>query len=94
MAADGKFATAKKLVPKCLGSCDLVTICRFFHKTWHYMDAYACVESFFFSPNKCSLPSSFTVKASVGSRLNMLYTSISLIGQLTSVYMTRFAFFF
>ena len=39
-ATDGKFKTAKDLVPKCLDSCDTVTIRRFFRKTWRYMDAY------------------------------------------------------
>jgi len=39
-STDGKFKTAKALVPQCLDSCDLVTICCFFWKTWHYMDAY------------------------------------------------------
>src|SRR5258708_6992669 len=39
-STDGKFKTAKALVPQCLDSCDLVTIHRFFRKTWRYMDAY------------------------------------------------------
>jgi hypothetical protein len=39
-ASDGKFATAKVLVPQCLDLCDTITIRRFFRKTWRYMDAY------------------------------------------------------
>ncbi|EIN06656.1 hypothetical protein PUNSTDRAFT_72602 [Punctularia strigosozonata HHB-11173 SS5] len=39
-AADGKFKTAKDLVPHCLDSCDLATIRRFFRKSWRYVDAY------------------------------------------------------
>ena len=39
-STDGKFKTAKALVPQCLDSCDLVTIHHFFWKTWHYLDAY------------------------------------------------------
>lgn len=38
--ADGRFATAKLLVPKCLDACELITIRRFFQKTWRYIDAY------------------------------------------------------
>ena len=38
--ADGKFGTAKVLVPQCLNICDTLTIQCFFRKTWHYMDAY------------------------------------------------------
>jgi hypothetical protein len=37
---DGRFATAKIIVPQCLDSCDLVTIRRFFQKAWRYIDAY------------------------------------------------------
>jgi hypothetical protein len=39
-ALDGKFATAKVLVLRCLNMCDTLTIWRFFHKTWRYRDAY------------------------------------------------------
>lgn len=39
-SADGKFVTAKLLVPECLDMCDLITIRCFFQKTWRYMDAY------------------------------------------------------
>ncbi len=39
-SADGRFATAKRLVPECLDSCPLITIRRFFQKAWRYMDAY------------------------------------------------------
>jgi hypothetical protein len=38
--ADGKFTTAKELVPQCLDMADEITIRRFFRKTWRYMDAY------------------------------------------------------
>ncbi|KAG2071521.1 hypothetical protein BDR04DRAFT_1015678, partial [Suillus decipiens] len=37
---DGRFSTAKTLVPQCLDMCDVLTIHHFFHKAWHYMDAY------------------------------------------------------
>lgn len=40
---DGKFSTAKTLVPQCLDMCDVLTIRRFFHKAWRYMDAYRYV---------------------------------------------------
>jgi hypothetical protein len=46
LAADGKFATAKTLVPQCLDMADALTIRRFFRKMWHYMDAYRLVTSF------------------------------------------------
>jgi len=38
--ADGRFSTAKVLIEQCLDACDLITICRFFWKTWRYIDAY------------------------------------------------------
>ena len=38
--SDGRFATAKLLVPQCLDSCDLITIRKFFRKAWRYIDAY------------------------------------------------------
>ncbi|KIM76309.1 hypothetical protein PILCRDRAFT_826487, partial [Piloderma croceum F 1598] len=38
--SDGKFVTAKCIVPKCLNMCDTLTIQQFFQKSWHYMDAY------------------------------------------------------
>ncbi len=38
--ADGQFPTAKLLVPQCLDSCGLITIRKFFQKTWRYIDAY------------------------------------------------------
>ncbi|EGN96747.1 hypothetical protein SERLA73DRAFT_75611 [Serpula lacrymans var. lacrymans S7.3] len=39
--SDGKFLTAKVLVPQCLNMCDTITIRRFFRKTWRYMDSYS-----------------------------------------------------
>jgi hypothetical protein len=45
--SDGKFATAKRIVPACLDMCDTLTIRRFFRKAWRYMDAYLCVLVFF-----------------------------------------------
>ena len=42
-SADGRFATAKLLVPECLDACELITIRRFFQKTWRYMDVYRYV---------------------------------------------------
>jgi len=39
-SADGKFNTAKALVPQCLDSCNVITIHKFFQKTWRYIDAY------------------------------------------------------
>jgi len=38
--ADGRFVTAKVLVPECIDACNLITIHRFFHKMWRYMDVY------------------------------------------------------
>ena len=38
--ADGRFATAKTLVPKCLNLCELTMIRKFFQKSWRYLDAY------------------------------------------------------
>ena len=43
-SADGRFTTAKLLVPECLDACPLTTIRRFFRKTWRYMDAYRYVH--------------------------------------------------
>ncbi|KIO33209.1 hypothetical protein M407DRAFT_65838 [Tulasnella calospora MUT 4182] len=37
---DGTFPRAKILVPECLDSCPLVTIRRFFRRSWRYADAY------------------------------------------------------
>ena len=36
-SADGKFNTAKALVPQCLDSCNVITICKFFQKMWRYI---------------------------------------------------------
>src|SRR5260221_14134129 len=38
--ANGRFATTRVLVPQCLDACKLVTIRRFFQKSWRYLDAY------------------------------------------------------
>ncbi|TDL14382.1 hypothetical protein BD410DRAFT_817185 [Rickenella mellea] len=38
--SDGRFPTARTLVPQCLDICDTHTIRRFFRKCWRYMDAY------------------------------------------------------
>ena len=38
--ADGRFPTARTLVPECLDSCQLITIRKFFQKSWRYLDAY------------------------------------------------------
>ena len=38
--SDGRFPTAKALVPKCLDACPLITIRKFFQKSWRYIDAY------------------------------------------------------
>ena len=32
--------TTKALVPQCLDACKLVTIRKFFQKSWRYLDAY------------------------------------------------------
>ena len=45
--ADGKFVTAKILVPQCLNMCDTLTIRQFFRKTWRYMEAYRYVKPLF-----------------------------------------------
>ena len=38
--SDGRFPTARALVPQCLDLCGLITIQRFFQKSWRYLDAY------------------------------------------------------
>ena len=38
--ANGRFLTAKVLVPQCLDLCGLITIRKFFQKSWRYIDAY------------------------------------------------------
>jgi len=38
--SNGQFATAKVLIPQCLDACGLITIRKFFQKTWRYIDAY------------------------------------------------------
>jgi hypothetical protein len=45
--SNGKFATAKCIVPKCLDMCNTLTIQKFFWKAWRYMDAYLYVLVFF-----------------------------------------------
>jgi hypothetical protein len=45
--SDGKFATAKRIVPECLDMCNTLTIRWFFRKAWRYVDAYSCVLVFF-----------------------------------------------
>lgn len=44
--SDGKFTTAKQIVPQCLDMCDTTTIRCFFQKSWRYMDAYLCISHF------------------------------------------------
>ena len=44
-STDGRFPTAKLLVPQCLDLCPLITIRCFFQKTWRYMDAYRYVHN-------------------------------------------------
>ena len=48
ITADGKFVTAKVLVPMCLDMCDITIIQQFFCKGWCYMDTYLYKLSFFF----------------------------------------------
>ena len=64
--ADGRFATAKILVPQCLDACELTTIRKFFQKSWRYLDAYkqgldakeaALANKKYKSHRKISLPS-------------------------------------
>jgi len=38
--ANGRFATARVLVPQCLDSCSVTMIRRFFQKAWRYIDTY------------------------------------------------------
>lgn len=40
IASDGKFPTAKHLIPEILNACPTKTIRAFFCKSWRYMDAY------------------------------------------------------
>ena len=42
--SDDTFTTAKWLIPECLDICDTLTICKFFHKSWHHMDSYWLVS--------------------------------------------------
>lgn len=44
-ASNGKFVTAKILVPQCLNMADTLTIQQFFQNFWHYMDTYWYVSS-------------------------------------------------
>ncbi|KZP15171.1 hypothetical protein FIBSPDRAFT_921259, partial [Athelia psychrophila] len=39
-ATDGKFPTARELIPQCLDLCNVHTIRIFFRKSWRYIDAY------------------------------------------------------
>ena len=64
--ANGRFATAKILVPQCLDACELTTIRKFFQKSWRYLDAYkqgldakeaALANKKYKSHRKISLPS-------------------------------------
>jgi hypothetical protein len=47
--SDGKFPTARRVIPECLDMCDTLTIRRFFRKSWRYMDAYRCVSRALFA---------------------------------------------
>ena len=38
--SDGRFPTARVLIPKCLDACELITIRKFFRKSWRYLHAY------------------------------------------------------
>ena len=49
---DGRFATARDLVPKCLDLCPVATIRRFFRRCWRYMDAYRFVFPILFFKKK------------------------------------------
>lgn len=40
ITSDGKFPTAKCLIPEIRDACPTKTIRAFFHKSWRYMDAY------------------------------------------------------
>jgi hypothetical protein len=42
-SVDGRFITAKALVPQCLDSCSTITIHKFFWKMWRYIDTYRYV---------------------------------------------------
>src|SRR5258705_9676741 len=44
--SDGKFATVKRIVPKCLDMCNTLTIQQFFRTVWCYIDAYLCILVF------------------------------------------------
>ena len=44
IASDGKFTTAKTLVPQCLDICYMLIIWRFFQKIWWYIDACAYIS--------------------------------------------------
>jgi len=48
-ASEGKFATAKVLVPRRLNMCETSITCWFFCKTWHHMETYRCVSCVNFS---------------------------------------------
>jgi hypothetical protein len=70
--SDGRFPTAKVLVPRCLDACELITIRRFFQKTWRYIDAYkkgldarqaASAIKKYKSHRKISLPAEFIPKS-------------------------------
>ena len=81
IAADGKFTTAKLLVPRCLDMCDTNTIRRFFRKMWHYMDAYSYVlHSFVCYITHCVLY--FTARDWMHRRLRLLSKSTSRIAAL------------
>lgn len=65
---DGRFTTAKVLVPQCLDACGLIMIQRFFQKTWRYTNAYkkgldahqaASAIKKYKSHRKISLPADF-----------------------------------
>src|SRR6266481_8431000 len=38
--SDGRFATAKRVIPEILDSIETKLLCKFFRKCWRYMDAY------------------------------------------------------
>jgi hypothetical protein len=74
--ADGRFVTAKALIPQCLDSCEPITIRRFFQKSWRYIDAYrkglnaqqaALANKKYKSHRKVGLPSDIIACIDVGT---------------------------
>ena len=77
--ANGTFPTGKHLAPKLLNTCLVNTIQAFFHKSWHYMDAYRFEFTHYCSGFSWSPLIIFAAKDLMQSKLNLLWKNTASI---------------